>query len=74
MVFEIYNNFLYNIVANMVEINISTMKRFYPKLIFYIKILYKHAMEMFSLLDIQVKWVESSLALWKRVLKIISSF
>jgi len=47
----------------MVEINKSTMKRLFPKLMFYIKNLYKHAMEMFSLLDIQVKWVKSSLAL-----------
>jgi hypothetical protein len=58
----------------MVEINRSTMKRLFPKLMFYIKKIYKHAMEMLSLLDIQVKWVKSSLALWKRVLKIIFSF
>lgn len=47
----------------MVEINRSTMKRLFPKLMFYIKKIYKHAMEMLSLLDIQVKWVKSSLAL-----------
>jgi hypothetical protein len=63
MAFDNYNNFLYNIVANMVEIIRSTMKRLYPKLMFYIKILFKRAMEMFSLLDIQVKWVKNSLAL-----------
>ncbi len=63
MAFDNYNNFLYDIVANMVEINRSTMKRFYIKLMFYIKILYKHAMEMFSSLDIRVKWVKNSLAL-----------